>query len=88
MDNKPKIKFYNLQSSGDVPSQGGGRHYIPPPEKIRQWAHESTEGGTAFCFKCHERFAMYYMRTVRSATFRTDFACKDCIKEHNLQVIK
>lgn len=89
----PKIKYnqisrnlYSSEFGGDAPS-GGSRKCIPP-HILRKMAHESSEGGKAFCECCHTYFAMYYIRTVKLSTFRMGFACVDCIKEKHLQKIK
>jgi len=88
------MKWANLvgcnQSSpdgSDSEKSKSGRRFIPPA-KIRQWANESTEGGTATCCKCHQRFAMYYIVLVKVSSFKEDFACKDCRKKYTLQVIR
>lgn len=69
------------------PTVKGKRRFIPPA-KIRQWASESTDGGTATCELCHTRFAMYYIVLVQIRAFKQGFVCKDCKKSHQLQVIK
>jgi hypothetical protein len=94
MDSKkqPPVKFYNISQMTNltgISEKSGGRHYIPPKAKIREWAHESTEGGTARCEGgCHTQFAMYYIRVVKLKPFVIGHACLDCIREKGLQVIK
>lgn len=76
------------QLGGFEQPTGKKRRYIPTKEKIREMAHESTDGGTAYCEYCHTTFAMYYMRLVRMGAFKKGFACVDCVKANNLDKVK
>lgn len=92
--NKPsKVRWYNASNPsqalvGGDKEKSSGKHYIPPKEKIREWAHESKEGGRAVCEICGVGFAMYYIRFCRISAFKSGHVCLDCKKEHNLQAIK
>jgi len=90
---EPHIKWHSTANPsvgqlGGSPDVSTGRHYIPPKEKLREWAHKSHEGGTAFCEKCNTYFAMYYIKRVKISAFKTGFVCLDCQKEHNFQIVK
>jgi hypothetical protein len=83
---KQRVQWHSVTSTlPEMPTSGGKRGYIPDKDKVRQMMHESCEGGTATCFKCHTRFCMSYIRLVKSGPFSTDHACVDCKKQHNLQ---
>lgn len=92
--NDEHVKWHSVanpsteQLGGEIEKSSGKRHYIPDKDKLRQWAQESAEGGRATCAKCGHTFAMYYIRKVKISSFKTDFACVDCKKKYNLQVVK
>jgi len=80
----------NLRQQGydaDMPSEAGRRIFLTP-EKIRQMAHDSKDGGRAMCEICHESFAMYYIRLAKIKMFQTGHVCLDCQREHKFQLIK
>jgi aldehyde:ferredoxin oxidoreductase len=83
-----RSKWHSITSTmPEAPTPNGKRGYVPSRDKIRQMMHESVEGGTATCFKCHVRFCMSYMRLVRSGTFSQNHACVDCVKQYQLQKV-
>lgn len=57
------------------------RRYIPSPEKIRQMAHESSEGGRFVCPKCNVGFSLTYGTFGKFGSFgEATYYCKDCAK--------
>ena len=70
---------------GGSMEQGSGRRYIITPEKRRELASKSTEGGVAYCEKCRTRFSLGYMRYVKVSAFAEGYCCVDCVKQYRLQ---
>ena len=64
------------------------RRYIPKPEKLRQDALNSKEGGRMRCDYCAHTFGAYYVRlTVASWPQEPRPACKDCREAKNLRKV-
>jgi hypothetical protein len=59
-----------------------GRRYIPSPEKIRQWAMDSREGGRFRCPGCKCSFSVTYSYFGSSGKpfEEATFWCRDCVK--------
>ncbi len=66
----------------DYKGKPKGKRRVIPAAVLRKIAHESHEGGTAFCPYCSMYFAMYYMRRVHTKPFTIELVCCDCRKAH------
>jgi hypothetical protein len=92
------IKYQRTWVSTANPSQdslGGeaevssGRGGCLPPAVLRKIAKNSSSGGRATCFVCHETFAMYFIKLCKVAPFRQEHVCQDCRGQHKeFQVIR
>lgn len=64
------------------------RRYIPKPEKLRQDALNSHDGGRMRCDYCTRTFGAYYIHlTVASWPQEPRPACKDCREARNLRKV-
>jgi hypothetical protein len=72
----------------DVGRKIAKRKYIPKPEKIRQDALNSHDGGRIRCDFCRHTFGAYYVHlTVASWPQEPKPACKDCREARNLRKV-
>lgn len=85
------MKKYNVKrESGydyNVPEEPARRIFLTP-DKIRQMARDSKDGGRATCEVCGYGFAMYYIKYVKITPFRTGHVCLDCQREKKFQVAR
>lgn len=78
----------SLSGDAEVSSGRGGRGALPPAV-LRKIAKNSSAGGRATCFVCHETFAMYFIKLCKVAVFRNEHVCQDCRGAHKeFQVIR
>lgn len=70
----------------EIGSKTSKRKYIPKPEKLRQDALNSHDGGRMRCDFCTRIFGAYYIHlTVASWPQEPNYACNDCRKAKNLR---
>lgn len=64
------------------------RRYIPKPEKIRQDALNSHEGGRMRCDYCGKTFGAYYVHLTQARwPEEPKPACRDCREAKNLMKV-
>jgi hypothetical protein len=87
-----KIKHFNVGNHNTaIASQqvkAPTHRYIPSPDRIREWAHESNEGGRAQCWCCKVSFSMTHMRLCYVGFMKQELVCVDCKKLNAWQLAK
>ena len=86
---RPYQPLTSSSEDDDVQSSGTPkRRYIPKPEKLRQDALNSKEGGRMRCDYCTRTFGAYYVYlTVASWPQEARPACRDCITANHLRKV-
>ena len=78
----------SIEDEAEVKSITPKRKYIPKPEKIRQDALNSREGGRMRCDYCYKTFGAYYVHlTVAKWPQEPKPACKDCRESCKLRKV-
>jgi hypothetical protein len=85
-NNWNRVSYPSQNGIVDLPRGKSGKRGYASPEKIRQDAMNSSEGGRGYCEICNHGFSMTYIKhCVRN--MRDIDVCVDCAKKNNLRNI-
>ena len=84
-----KIRVMSPEKEAELLRKRSGRRRFLPPHIIRKMnAYEKgSTKGHARCNWCKKSFIGNYCRPVRVGFLSEEMACRDCVKNHKLEVI-